>query len=1069
MMKRLLFCALSALFAFSANAVEVGDYVYTPGGRYLLTAATSIDLSINDEFEGWTSISDDALMDNFTVADGYVSAVAAANTKGLYKSFSVDDNDKTYVLVFSAKANEDARAYSFTPKYLGTAGDYIAHLNVYATASGEYVNTASAAAAEGTVSAQADLGLGFQLTSEYQTYATALTNGGSDQKWFIEISQLLGGISVGQIQVFEAQKVFDNRFVQNKIDYLNAIINVYDWAGMTKTDQEQSVWDGFKTLPEDLNNMADMTSVEEGTKMIEDVDAKTAEFLNTFFGDYAADQGIRLQDGGGVSKGTGSVAGWATTQRWWHTKGNANLYWGNFAWTYANSDVITQTKSLAAGSYIFAADAFMDAMGKKGTILNHSYGYYSSDTRSAVCRGELTLSILDGSDVKFAGQTIALDNQTYQTGVVAFTIPEGQEGDYTFQINGHDKYDGIQGIGGNGNLKDLRIFFKAAGKYNAKQLAYIEKVRTQINALRGAYDNSVSYYTDPESKYYWYKWAVQDTADTYAPYVEFYENLTDDDIINGYEDPLSKAAKEAAAAEGADVSNWDCETSYAKYINEITEKYYEEDPETGEMVEKERTRIEVNAIDTIMNRAVRPMLRLNERFLSFNQVLFDMLEAIDKAKVILDTRVFSGRVAYATLEGAVGDAEAMFADYKVDPGTVEDLVETYIPAVQESTNSMNETMTNFYESGYNAGEEPTLIRSFDFEDATAFVLDDPETDPGAGSYTDATGVMTFGNLETAGTDGVYYSNGFFTDGSWTNQGMLRVGSGDGTVELGGDDIVSGTDALHVSLDYYYGSLSGRNAGFYLKDEEGNNVSGLWGSKYDGNWLTSAYNPFQIDGNKDISGVGSSSASNVAIAAETNKTHFDIYIDYGTKTMFCILNNAKQGVINKRFDAEMENQNPVTSLVINSNYNNSARRCWVDNIVIEKIPLGAPTDYYYKALGRLIEEATKYKATRTYEVVVAELQKAIDAATNVYNTVGVTEEACKTAAEELQVALDAAKVTYPVGDVNNDDVVNGTDIQAVINVIVASEFDEKADVNGDGIVNGTDIQAIINIIVGASAE
>ncbi len=51
-----------------------------------------------------------------------------------------------------------------------------------------------------------------------------------------------------------------------------------------------------------------------------------------------------------------------------------------------------------------------------------------------------------------------------------------------------------------------------------------------------------------------------------------------------------------------------------------------------------------------------------------------------------------------------------------------------------------------------------------------------------------------------------------------------------------------------------------------------------------------------------------------------------------------------------------------------------------------------------------------------------------------------------------------------GDVNGDGIVNGTDIQAVINFIVAGEYDEKADVNQDEKVNGTDIQEIINIIV-----
>ena len=54
--------------------------------------------------------------------------------------------------------------------------------------------------------------------------------------------------------------------------------------------------------------------------------------------------------------------------------------------------------------------------------------------------------------------------------------------------------------------------------------------------------------------------------------------------------------------------------------------------------------------------------------------------------------------------------------------------------------------------------------------------------------------------------------------------------------------------------------------------------------------------------------------------------------------------------------------------------------------------------------------------------------------------------------------------YLRGDVNGDGVVNGTDIQSVINFIVAGEYDEKADVNEDGNVNGTDIQEVINIIV-----
>ena len=62
------------------------------------------------------------------------------------------------------------------------------------------------------------------------------------------------------------------------------------------------------------------------------------------------------------------------------------------------------------------------------------------------------------------------------------------------------------------------------------------------------------------------------------------------------------------------------------------------------------------------------------------------------------------------------------------------------------------------------------------------------------------------------------------------------------------------------------------------------------------------------------------------------------------------------------------------------------------------------------------------------------------------------------------AIAAGAATSKKGDVTGDGKVNGTDIQAVINVITEEEYDEKADVNNDKKVNGTDIQEIINIIV-----
>ena len=83
---------------------------------------------------------------------------------------------------------------------------------------------------------------------------------------------------------------------------------------------------------------------------------------------------------------------------------------------------------------------------------------------------------------------------------------------------------------------------------------------------------------------------------------------------------------------------------------------------------------------------------------------------------------------------------------------------------------------------------------------------------------------------------------------------------------------------------------------------------------------------------------------------------------------------------------------------------------------------------------------------------------------VAGTVNITADAAINIAGLIFTPTDAPAPVGIKGDVNGDGIVNGTDIQAVINFIVAGEYDEKADVNEDQKVNGTDIQEIINIIV-----
>lgn len=77
---------------------------------------------------------------------------------------------------------------------------------------------------------------------------------------------------------------------------------------------------------------------------------------------------------------------------------------------------------------------------------------------------------------------------------------------------------------------------------------------------------------------------------------------------------------------------------------------------------------------------------------------------------------------------------------------------------------------------------------------------------------------------------------------------------------------------------------------------------------------------------------------------------------------------------------------------------------------------------------------------------------------------VTDSAGNVERKEAKREFTLDRSTTIHGDVNGDGVVNGTDIQVIINLIVDGEYDELADINKDGVINGTDIQEVINIIV-----
>jgi hypothetical protein len=193
-------------------------------------------------------------------------------------------------------------------------------------------------------------------------------------------------------------------------------------------------------------------------------------------------------------------------------------------------------------------------------------------------------------------------------------------------------------------------------------------------------------------------------------------------------------------------------------------------------------------------------------------------------------------------------------------------------------------------------------------------------------------------------------------------------------------------------------------------------------------------------------------------------------------MYVIINNPGKKTVNKRYDVAMDNQNPVAAIVINSNYNNSGRRSWVDNVVIEKIPLPVPAGYYAVKIAEGIENGTVVAVPSTAKAGDEVTIKATPAEGYELASVSVTCVNSNQAVEvvdgkftmpEDDVTVNAVFQEKPkiYGDVNGDGVVDGADIQEVINTILSGEYVENADVNKDQVVDGADIQEVINVILG----
>ena len=141
---------------------------------------------------------------------------------------------------------------------------------------------------------------------------------------------------------------------------------------------------------------------------------------------------------------------------------------------------------------------------------------------------------------------------------------------------------------------------------------------------------------------------------------------------------------------------------------------------------------------------------------------------------------------------------------------------------------------------------------------------------------------------------------------------------------------------------------------------------------------------------------------------------------------------------------------------------------ITDMVYDDVLIGSSYNSKGENLADPFEGETKAGLikTNTYTIDLpseGELAEAIDKDQVFVVAIVTNPDGTVANAAKAKVTISTEEPVIP-GDVNGDEKVNGTDIQAVINVIVDEDYVEEADINNDNKVNGTDIQEIINIIV-----
>jgi len=927
MKKRLLFAALALVSVATSFAFNVGDYAYNSTQRFKITGENLVaNGNFADGLNSWYG-ADKETSPNQEVWS--VSEAAGPNGENVITSLGATADmplcnswsldPGTYVVSFQFKA----LTAGYTTIITGGSAAGATAADFFLNGDGAFTKAASTDEAPVVnVAAQTNYPAGEWKTIVFYTTVE------SGQQLVMHFENFAADIQFTNIEIHEAAEVYDVRKIENRIALAKELMENPHFNVAEAADAKANLLGIIEAL-EGMIASGELDDASQAESMMESFESEAFEpYLAVTSVDAKTlipGLDIAAQDYYGRA-GIGSRASrykLDLSGNWGHLNTEPDALRSAIQNGYAHSATYkAYHEDFPAGKYFFTCEVRNANTDKSSWPTNPIFNL----------KTDSCLMFIGTDTIK----TDAIEGEEYQRfSMVAEVKEDGQF------------YAGIYwpGVSSGGAFFMRNTIVRAFNKNIITDVEHIQSFKTYMTQWNAATNGRQTVHNKIDNANYpWGQNELKAERDRLEPYY------------------TAQRAKGWATADGADAGVATTEELNDWALYQGFDEYNEPAEEGAEATRK-------------TYQLVRGYQAANNAIVATNQVITDLGNAIDAAKKTRNTG------AYLT-----GDRET----YRTAILEALNTLTTVRAATTDATRVADSTTLADAKLKLDAATETFLasvgIKPFvDIDFSNTFTADEAEDAPNPYYIAGEVGRMYFAAYEEDNNTNTGYTLGVGEE----YMDVLRVGNGQATVYFDEANQPSESDAMSFTFDMYHGNLSGKNAGVELQNANGERVAGFSLNRYNGSLAYNDFNDVLSNGGEGMnilayaSGVGSSSASNAAIAAASNRTTYTLVVDYKNKTLQGTINNAKNGICEGKempFRSDIEDQK-IVKFVLISNYNNKDRRCWFDNLKISK--------YALADVEEDITAATWAEATEWVETGIKNINKTVnDAAIYTINGVRV---------------------------------------------------------------------------------